>query len=209
MYKSICSLYDKINVHYHKNIFHSIDAANDAFDILDKNVKYNSDEESMVFIMGRYIKIPRRQVAYGEKGTVYEFAGTTVPAIDWNSDDPVCKLIKKIKKKMELLSHTTFNFVLINRYDNGNEYIGFHSDDEKELGDNPIIAGVSLGAERDVVFKSNKPTEIIDNTQNLFLNHGSGFIMRDQTNTNWKHSIPKRANINTARISLTFRYINL
>jgi DNA oxidative demethylase len=205
--KSISSITDKINVQYFTNILGTKDAANEAYEILDKDTVYNSDAESMVFIMGKYIKIPRKQVGYGDKGTTYSFAGTTVTAKSWDDNSRLSKLLLRIKHKVELLCGAKFNFVLINRYENGDQYINFHTDDEKELGKTPVIAGVSFGAERDVLFKSIKGTEIMKPVQELLLEHGSLFVMYHPTNDYWKHSIPKRANINTPRISLTFRYI--
>lgn len=173
------------------------------FKVFESNIIYNSAEESKVKIYGKLIEIPRSQIAYGEKGTFYKFAGTTIKAKDWNLDGPVEKILLKIRHDVEVFTGYKFNFVLINKYENGDKYIGYHSDDEKDLGPNPNIVGVSFGAKRPIYFKHKnaKDAEI-----KLDLNVGSLVMMTHPTNMYWKHSIPKKKDIG-CRISLTFRLI--
>ena len=175
-----------------------------------KKLIYNTAEESKVKIFGKEYEIDRKQVAYGDFGTYYEFAGTKVIAKDWNNkDDMVCKTIIKIKEQVEAFTCKEFNFCLINRYADGSDSIGGHHD-KGPLGDEPCIAGVSLGAIRDVSFTADGFTpKSLPKRFNLRLEHGSIFVMYHPTNTYWKHSIPKRANIKTPRISLTFRHLYL
>jgi len=222
MSKSYSSLKNNINVHYYDKFFDK-KVADNYFDILEKNVVYNSDEESQVTVHGKKHVIPRKQVAYGDLGTSYKFAGVTVLSKSWSGDDILSKTLLEIKNSVEICTRQKFNFVLINRYKDGESYIGAHRDDEKELGDDPTIAGVSFGAERDVVFAPYRFIPIPDpkgcltaNTLPLVkdklrvnLGHGSLFVMLDKTNTYWTHSIPKSAKVNGPRVSLTFRYINL
>lgn len=206
--KWITSLTDNINVHYSGNFINKY-TADKYYDIFEKNIKYNSAEESKIKIFGKDIEIPRKQVGYGEPGTSYQFSGVKVSAKSWSENNILCIVLRNIRHKVETFTGQTFNFVLINRYEDGNQYIGYHSDDEKELGNEPTIVGVSFGAKRDVSFKSNSfiPSKISQQF-NLELEHGSIFVMYDPTNTHWKHSIPKRSNIKTPRISLTFRYVH-
>lgn len=203
--RNFSSITDKINVHYSAN-FLPKHKADKYYAIFEQKLKYNSAEESKVIIFGKEQYIPRKQVAYGDPGTYYSFAGARVDANSWNDDDIICRIIKNIKHRVESFTNQQFNFVLINRYENGDQYIGFHKDDETELGDNPTIVGVSLGAVRDVTFKA---TDVIPTTFpesfSLELEHGSVYVMYHPTNENWKHSIPKRSNIRRPRISLTFR----
>jgi len=196
------SLINKINVHYQPNLL-TEEEANRYFDILEKNVTYNSPEESKFKIFGKEVDIPRKQVGYGAPGLSYKFANTTVHAKPWDDDDIVCNTLIMIKKRVELVTKKKFNFVLINRYEDGNQYIGFHRDDEKELGDKPDVVGVSLGAERTIKFKSKEN----DNKYEIELQHGSMVSMLWPTNEYWQHSIPKQPLVETPRISLTFRYI--
>ena len=90
---------------------------------------------------------------------------------------------------------------MLNLYHNGNEGISWHSDDEKSLKENSTIASLSLGAERKFSFKHKLSKETIS----LVLEHGSLLIMKDATQTNWLHSLPKSKKITGPRINLTFR----
>ena len=199
---------DHFNVHY-DSAFLTQKNANLVFKVLEKSLEFNSDKDSMVRIRGKYIKIPRKQVAYGEPGVSFVFSGNKVLAKNWNNDDNVSKILKKIKGDVEKTTNHKYNFVLINRYADGKDYIGFHSDDEKGFVKNAPIAGISLGAERDIAFKAKKfiPTEIQNNTQ-IILDHGSMYVMYHPTNLYWKHAIPKRAQVKKPRISLTFRLMS-
>jgi len=93
--------------------------------------------------------------------------------------------------------------VLLNYYRNGRDSNGWHSDDEPELGDNPVIASLSLGAPRDFQLRSKRDKSL---KQTLSLEHGSLLVMRGTTQRCWQHQIPKRANA-ASRINLTFRTI--
>lgn len=207
--ESHVSLIDNFNVYYCPN-FLDKRKADKYFNILENELKYNSKEESKVKIFGKEFYIPRSQVAYGDQGTHYSFAGTKVNAKSWDDKNILCTVLKNIKHKVEIFTGKKFNFVLINRYKDGNQYIGYHSDDEKELGKDPTIVGISLGAERDFMFKPRKfiPENISSNFE-INLGHGSLVSMNPPTNDFWYHSVPKRAAITKPRISLTFRYINL
>lgn len=200
MNKVLCSLKDNLMIHYYKHFLPKSESDN-LYKLFEKQMVYNSEIESMVKMHGRYIKIPRKQVAYGAPGTQYNFTGNTVEARSYDETDEISAEIKKLINKINLELGRQFNFVLINRYENGNQYIGAHSDDERDLKDNYAIAGFSLGAERDILFQA-KTGSAKDITLNL--EHGSLFVMYDQTNKNWKHSIPKDKSIRP-RISLTFR----
>jgi len=91
----------------------------------------------------------------------------------------------------------------LNLYHDGNEGMGWHSDDEESLGENNTIASLSLGAERKFLFKHKKTKQ----TVSLVLEHGSLLIMKDATQANWLHSLPKSKNVTQPRINLTFRTI--
>jgi len=203
--KSLKSTKDNINVTY-KSDFLSKELSDEYYNILESNLVYNSAEESKVTVFGKQYLIPRKQVAYGESGTFYTFAGVTVNAIDWNIDNDTTNAIQTIKQKVEEFTNETFNFVLINRYANGTEYIGKHRDDEKDLDKKSVIVGVSLGAPRDVVFAPYRfiPEET-SKRSTINLAHGSVFVMYYPTNEHWTHEIPKRAGVSKPRVSLTFR----
>jgi alkylated DNA repair dioxygenase AlkB len=216
MSRQFTSLKNNINVHCYDN-FLDKQTADEYFDVLEKNVVYNTDEQSQITIFGRKLTIPRKQVAFGDDGTSYKFSGVKVDANKWNEDNILCKTLLKIKDKVETTTNKKFNFVLLNRYKNGDSYIGAHRDDEKELGDNPTIACVSFGTERNLVFAPYKfiplpeadPLPLVKGKLPIPLKHGSLCVMLDKTNTYWTHCIPPKKNIEIPRVSLTFRYINL
>lgn len=206
--KAFVSLQDNFNVHYLSS-FLDYEEAKEYYDIFEKTLKYNSDEESKIKIHGKEIKIPRSQVAYGDPGVSYKFSGIKVEARSWDQDTELCNLLRCLKNKVEKFIGQKFNFVLINRYANGNEYIGFHSDDERDIVEGSSIVGISLGAEREFKFKPKKfiPVNIPENLE-ITLANGSIVTMNYPTNDHWMHSIPKRAKIRTPRISLTFRLMH-
>ncbi|MGL6343520.1 MAG: alpha-ketoglutarate-dependent dioxygenase AlkB family protein, partial [Waterburya sp.] len=111
-----------------------------------------------------------------------------------------------IKKRIEQTVTVNFNSVLANLYRNGQDYVSWHSDDEKELGKNPTIASVSFGATRRFVLrhKSNQDLDTLD----ISLSHGSLLIMKGSTQHFWKHQVPKTSKVKSERINLTFRVIN-
>tara|TARA_X000001036_G_C20611880_1_gene779324 strand:- start:667 stop:1035 length:369 start_codon:yes stop_codon:yes gene_type:complete len=113
--------------------------------------------------------------------------------------------LNNIKEKVELLSNSKFNCVLLNLYRDGQDSNGWHSDNEKELGKNPTIASVSFGDERyfNMKHKENKLLK-----HRLLLKNGSVFIMSRETQDYWLHQIPKTKKTVGPRINLTFRKIN-
>lgn len=206
---------DECNINITKNVtFYTKNEADDLFQFLETNTKYNSDKQSMVTIFGKKHKIPRKQVGYGDPGTHYNFSGTHVKAKAWSSDNVGMRL-KKVCDKVNASLDTKFNFVLVNRYKDGNDCIGYHSDDEKELVEDSSIVGLSLGAIREITFIPKKFFELDVQCENFdypvgtYLEHGSLFSMNYPTNKYWKHSIPRASYVNEIRISLTFRQLDM
>lgn len=178
------------------NNFYNKQTADHIYELLQEQITY--DKNSVVILYGKPIAIPRKQTAFGDPGLSYKFSGTTVPAKPW------IPLLLKIKKDVENISGKQFNFCLVNYYADGTRYIGYHSDDEKDLGEYPCIASVSFGVERKFYFKSYDSSEPVVKTK---LNHGCLCLMMHPTNQFWKHSVPKELKIKEPRINLTFRCI--
>lgn len=207
VYKFYGDLKSMLNVHLIRNYLDA-DYADELFDDL-KKIRYNTDEESMIHLYGKKIRIPREQTAYGEPNVMYHFSGISVKARDWTQDlDNESELDERVKFKLRNVSRiagrsacSKFNYALINNYINQSNNIGYHSDDEKELGRFPVVAGVSLGQEREILFKSKLTKEVVK----ISLPHNSLVIMHYPTNRYWMHSIPKRAQHMGQRISITFR----
>lgn len=214
--KNFTSLIDNINVNYYRELLPKA-TADRYFNTFERKLKYNTAEESKVKVHGNEWYIQRKQVAYGAPGTFYRFAGTKVNAISWeikSSDnkptDPILHIIHKIRKKVELFTGQKYNFVLINRYADGEDYISHHFDATADLVENSSIVGVTLGAERDFSLKAiNFIPKRLQPRIDFILHHGSIYEMRHPTNEHWKHGVPKRADVKTPRVSLTFRQMKV
>jgi alkylated DNA repair dioxygenase AlkB len=180
-----------------------IDYADKLFEDL-QSIQYNTDEQSMIKIMGRELKIPRKQTSYGDPKANYHFSGTSVKANDWDASK-VGRKIKYIAQKVGKTTCENFNYTLVNNYLDQTNCIGYHSDDEKELGEYPVVAGISLGQEREMYFKSNVTCEVVK----VSLPHNSFYVMYYPTNKFWKHSIPRTTKYMGQRISLTFRCVKV
>ena len=112
--------------------------------------------------------------------------------------------VKKIKELVEKESGVSFNSCLLNLYRDGRDHVSWHSDNEKEYGNEPMIASFTLGAERDFILKEKLNN---NNKVKIKLENGSLLIMTGKTQDDWLHQIPKRAGVNTGRINITFRKV--
>ena len=181
-------------VNYYGKIV-SCEEANQYFGLLIQNVLWEKDE---VIIFGKHITTKRIVAWYGDSEYLYTYSNTTKRALVWTKE------LSELKQIAEELAGIKFNSCLLNLYHNGNEGMGWHSDDEKPLGKNNTIASFSFGAERKFSFKHKHTKQ----TVSVVLEHGSLLIMKDATQTNWLHSLPKSKNITEPRINLTFRTIH-
>jgi len=164
------------------------------FNNLLNSIVWLSDE---LFIYGKRIVTKRKVAWYGDDACRYSYSNTTKIALPWTDD------LLEIKALIESQTQTRFNSCLLNLYHDGDEGMAWHSDDEKELGHQPIIASVSLGAERKFVFKHKESKECISHV----LENGSLLLMKGDTQQYWQHSLPKTKKTKEPRINLTFRTI--
>ena len=164
------------------------------FEILKKSIEWKQEGMKMY---GKEVLFPRLMAWYGEPHTRYRFSGRTFEPLPWTGE------LLDIKQGIEPICKTTFNSVLLNYYRNGQDSMGWHADDEKELGRNPIIASLNLGAARKFQLKHNETKEKIE----LILEHGSLLIMQGEMQHYWKHQVPKQKEVVGERINLTFRWI--
>lgn len=149
-------------------------------------------------VFGKIYPQPRLTALFGTEGKSYSYSNITM------FPKPFNMILKEIKTKIEAVSKTTFNTVLLNFYRDGSDSNGWHSDDEKELGQNPSIASVTLGAERFFHLKHRTET---NQRYKLLLEHGSLLLMKGSTQHHWKHQIPKTKKTVLPRVNLTFRDI--
>ncbi|UTA49443.1 alpha-ketoglutarate-dependent dioxygenase AlkB [Simiduia sp. 21SJ11W-1] len=154
-------------------------------------------EQSEIRVYGKSHKIPRLNAWYGEPGLRYRYSGKTFSAHPWTPE--LAELCQGLNQALG----TGFNSVLANYYRTGADAMGWHADDEPELGPRPVVACVSLGAPRDLRFRHRAGQ---GPSFGLRLAHGSLLLMGEGTQTHWQHSLPRRAR-SGARISLTFRQV--
>jgi alkylated DNA repair dioxygenase AlkB len=134
---------------------------------------------------------------YGDQALAYKYSNKTKIAMLWTPE------LSLIKEKVELVSGHKYNSCLLNLYHNGEEGMGWHSDNEKQLKENGAIASVSFGAPRKFTMKHKATNEKIS----LELDSGSLLLMRGSIQKHWLHSLPLSKKIKEARINLTFRTI--
>ncbi len=155
-------------------------------------------QESMN-MYGKQVDFPRLTAWYGDNDKPYSFSGITLQPNVWSKE------LLEIKEKIEPISNVQFNSVLLNRYRSGNDSISWHTDAEKELGQNPIIASVNFGAKRKFQLRHIETKEKIE----IELTHGSLLIMQGELQHFWQHQVPKTSKVVNERINLTFRVIKL
>ena len=161
---------------------------------LSKNIQWRNDE-SVIF--GKHYITRRKNAWYGDGPFNYTYSKIKRTALPWTNE------LLEIKHVVENNESTKFNSCLLNFYHDGDDGMGWHSDNEKELIKNGVIASISLGAERKFSFKHKKNKEKID----LILGNGSLLVMKEQIQTHWMHQLPKSKKIREPRINLTFRSI--
>jgi alkylated DNA repair dioxygenase AlkB len=181
-------------VNYYGKILSS-EEANQYFGLLMQKILWEND---VVIIFGKHIVTKRKTAWYGDSDYLYTYSNKTKQALAWTKE------LSDLKQIVEEIAGSKFNSCLLNLYHNGDEGMGWHSDDEKSLGkNNTTIASLSFGAERKFSFKHKQTKQMVS----LVLEHGSLLIMKDATQTNWLHSLPKSKKITQQRINLTFRTI--
>lgn len=154
-------------------------------------------KQDQIRVYGKLHDLPRLQRWYGDPGTVYVWSGITMVP------EPLTPTLRQLKSMIEQATGTCFNSLLANLYRDGNDTVGWHSDDEPEFGIRPVIASLSLGAPRDFILRHKSRPDIGPIT--IPLTSGSLLVMSGGTQENWKHTVPRRAAIKTPRINLTLR----
>ncbi|MFV2060318.1 MAG: alpha-ketoglutarate-dependent dioxygenase AlkB [Gammaproteobacteria bacterium] len=181
-----CKLYpDFINIH-------------DADTYLQELTQTVNWSQETIAMYGKVLNVPRLSAWYGEPNLSYEYSGIKSLSQFWLPQ------LQVIKNKIELLTKHSFNSVLINLYRDGNDSVDWHSDDEPELGLNPVIASVSFGEQRNFHLKNKFNKDI---KKSILLPHGSLLLMSGTTQKNYQHKISKSKRQMKPRINLTFRDI--
>ena len=156
------------------------------------DIEWKNDE---VKIFGKQIITKRKVAWYADGGVSYTYSNTTKAGLNWTKE------LFKLKTLIEEITKESYNSCLLNLYHDGDEGMGWHSDDEKSIVKHSAIASVSFGAERKFVLKHKVTAEKV--SQNLA--DGSLLLMKGETQTYWLHALTKTKKVKTPRINLTFR----
>ncbi|SMF31786.1 DNA-N1-methyladenine dioxygenase [Alteromonadaceae bacterium Bs31] len=161
-------------------------------------------QQPEIRVAGQNIAIPRKQCWYGDAGAQMHYSGKTFLPLPWSP------LLSELRARVVRECEHDFNSVLVNFYRNGQDSVGWHADDEPELGDKPSIASLSLGAKRRFQIKhKNKMLDKTDRTRlNFELGEGDLLLMCGSIQESWQHSIPKTQKLVGPRVNLTFRLVH-
>tara|TARA_R110002126_G_scaffold185762_1_gene334350 strand:+ start:2140 stop:2742 length:603 start_codon:yes stop_codon:yes gene_type:complete len=166
------------------------------YEALFNTINWKNDE---AIIFGKKIITKRKVAWYGDSEYSYSYSKVTKTANLWTKE------LLVLKEIVEKESGETYNSCLLNLYHSGDEGMAYHSDGEKMLKKNGAIASLSLGAERKFSFKHKENKQRID----VFLERGSLLVMKESTQTHWLHRLPPTKKVNSPRINLTFRTIEI
>lgn len=158
-------------------------------------------EVHRIRMFGREVDSPRLSCWIGDADATYVYSGTRFEPRPWTP------ALGALRPRLEALCGARFNSVLANLYRDGNDAMGWHSDDEPELGRQPVIASVSLGAERMFRLRLRAATQARRESVGVPLPHGSVLRMAGDTQKLYQHALPKAAGAG-ARVNLTFRWID-
>lgn len=179
--------------HYYPKIFDDLHSTQ-LMGQLQNALKWEADQ---LIMFGKKITTRRKVAWAGDPSCTYTYSGVLKVPQAWTPD------LLLIKDRLEKISQCQFNSCLLNFYHDGDDGMGWHSDDEKELDPLAPIASLSLGAQRKFSFRHKKDKEKIS----LFLDNGSALIMHAPTQEFWHHALLKTKTVSEARINLTFRKI--
>ena len=148
------------------------------------------------------VPLPRREGAYGDPGITYTYSGREVVPRPWHP------LLAELRARLRADTGFDPNFVLVNHYRSGEDRLGWHADDEADLGPEPEIHSLSLGVARDFQLRRKRRMErdAVGNVT-LHLEPGSLLVMRHPTNRDWQHQLPRRKRVAGDRLNLTWRRI--
>jgi alkylated DNA repair dioxygenase AlkB len=168
------------------------DQADRYLNTLLETIQWQNDE---AFIFGKHFITKRKVAWYGDAQYSYTYSNATKHALPWTKE------LLELKQLTESLTGERFNSCLLNLYHDGDEGMAWHSDDEKALGKHSAIGSLSFGADRKFAFKHKETKHVVS----LILQHGSLLLMKDETQTNWLHRLPKTTKVTRPRVNLTFR----
>lgn len=171
----------------------------DATAVLRRLIEAIPWRQDNIVLWGKSIPQPRLTAWYGDPGRSYTYSGLTLEPLPWTDE------LQTLRTMAERMAEANFNSVLLNYYRDHNDSVGFHSDDEPELGATPTIGSISLGEIRTLTLKPKK-NKAWDPVR-IALESGSLLVMKGDTQRNWRHAIAKETRACGPRVNLTFRRI--
>jgi len=181
---------------YH-NAFYDKAESDRIFKTLLETIEWKQDK---IMMYGKELPLPRLSAWYGDNNKPYTYSGITLNPLPWTDE------LLQIKEKIETEAKVKFSSVLLNRYRDGQDYVGWHTDAEKELGKNPVIGSVNFGATRKFQLRRIDDHKV---KYELELKHGTLLLMRGETQHYWQHQVPKTSANIGERLNLTFRVITV
>lgn len=181
------------------SMYHSFIGKEESHLLQESLIRETPWQQDVIRIAGRNIPVPRLQAWYGDKHSFYAYSGINLRPLPWTP------LIEDLRQRIQKATSHSFNSVLLNYYRDGEDSVSWHADDEAELGLDPVIASLSLGAERN--FRMRHKTGLVRN-HSCALTDGSLLLMGQGTQKHYVHQIPKEKLVTAPRINLTFRLIS-
>jgi alkylated DNA repair dioxygenase AlkB len=155
-------------------------------------------KQEKIRIFGREIQQPRLTASFADRGVEYSYSGLKLKSSDWTDE------LLELRRRVKEASGFDFNTALLNLYRDGKDSMGWHRDNEKELGCNPPVASISLGATRQFQLRYHSTK---DSLITIELTHGSLLLMSGSTQHYWEHRVPKTNTLVGERINITFRQV--
>lgn len=160
-------------------------------------------KQEPIKLFGKEVLQPRLTAWHGDAQARYRYSGLALEPSPWTP------ALEQLRNRVEAASGTQFNSVLLNLYRTGQDSMGWHADNEPELGSEPVIASLSLGATRLFRFKPRDPVRTPHPPLSVALTSGSLLLMRGLTQQHWLHALPKTARPQQPRLNLTFRRVTV
>ena len=184
-------------IYYYSTFFDKVQSNR----FLDEFINEIEWRQNSIVLFGKKHFLPRLEAWYGDRGVNYTYSGIKHSSTVWAPS------LMFIRNRVEKELNFKFNSVLMNYYRTGLDSNGWHSDDEKELGRNPVIASISFGSLRKFKLRHKKMTGV-KTKLDLELEHGSLLVMSGETQHFWKHCMPKTKAMIKPRVNLTFRLVS-
>lgn len=172
-------------------------SADQSMALFSRLLMENAWPDNHYCVDGRVFELPRQQTWHADPGIRYSYSNNLLQTREWTP------LLSEIRERIERELNCRFNSVLVNLYRDGQDYVGWHADDERELGESPTIASLTLGATRTFAWQHKDSRE----EGSMALESGTLLVMRPGFQHHWFHAIPRDESVREGRINLTFRRV--